>query len=559
MRNDALWMPDMSDGAYRNPVLFADYSDPDAIRVGDVYYLTASSFNYVPGLPILTSRDLVNWTLQGYALPNIPDSRYAVPRHAQGVWAPALRWHEGYFYIYYGMPDEGIFMVRARDALSDWEPPVPVLEGKGLIDPCPFWDEDGTACVVHGYAKSRIGFKSFLGMFPMSADGTCATGNDRLIYDGRATQPTIEGPKVYKREGWFYIFAPAGGVSDGWQTVLRARSLNGPFEERVVLKQGHTEVNGPHQGAWVETPQGESWFLHFQSRGVYGRIVHLQPMRWQENGWPMIGVRDDAGVQATPHEPAEDAVEAAELALATDCGVPALLHAKPTAPVCEPAYEKTSDAYESARLGLQWQFMGNWRQDFFSLTERAGWLRLFARKLPEGSDPVLWHCPQTLTQKLAGPECVATVKVDAASLHAGEQAGLALVGGQYAYVALRRASQGLRLVFAKSGGTGATREETLVANIAAPAEQLSLRVCLRQTGYDQAEARFHYGTDEACMTEVGEPFCPEKHTWVGARLALMCMPPGQDLPEKQRGCGHADFGAFRVCANVAVRPATRQP
>ena len=220
---DELYLPDQGDGSYRNPVLCCDYSDPDVIRVGDTYYMTASSFNYVPGLPILTSADLVNWRLVNYALPNIPEPGYEIPRHACGVWAPAIRWHDGFFYIYYGMPDEGIYMVRAADACGQWDAPKLVRAGKGLIDPCPFWDDDGRAYVIHAYANSRIGFKSRIGIFPMSADGTHAIGEDKFLFDGTANHPTIEGPKVYKRDGWYYIFAPAGGVATGWQTVLRSR------------------------------------------------------------------------------------------------------------------------------------------------------------------------------------------------------------------------------------------------------------------------------------------------------------------------------------------------
>lgn len=202
---ERLWKSDLGDGNFKNPVLFADYSDPDIIRVGDTYYLTASSFNYIPGLPILTSKDLVNWKLANYAIDKIDYPGYEIPQHAKGVWAPAIRFHEGMFYIYYGMPDEGIFMVRAKDPLGTWEAPVLVLEGKGLIDSCPFWDEDGKAYIIHGYAKSRIGFKSHLGIFPMSWDGTKAIGEDHILYDGLKTQPTIEGPKVYKRNGYYYI------------------------------------------------------------------------------------------------------------------------------------------------------------------------------------------------------------------------------------------------------------------------------------------------------------------------------------------------------------------
>ena len=276
--SEILWCADNGDGTYRNPMLYCDYSDPDAICVNGTYYLTASTFNYVPGLPILTSRDLVNWKLRNYAVKNIPEARYAAPQHAQGIWAPAIRFQNGRFYIYYGMPDEGIYMVSTENPLGDWDTPVLVKPGKGLIDPCPFWDDDGRAYIIHGYAKSRIGFKSWLGIFPISPDGRTALGDDHLLYDGTKKHPTIEGPKVHKRGGWYYIFAPAGGVATGWQVCLRSRSIFGPYETQVVLKQGSSETNGPHQGAWVETPEGEHWFLHFQSRGLYGRVTHLQPM-----------------------------------------------------------------------------------------------------------------------------------------------------------------------------------------------------------------------------------------------------------------------------------------
>ena len=175
---------DRGNGRFQNPILFADYSDPDVIRVGDTYFMTASSFNYTPGLPILVSRDLVNWKLVNYALKNIPEERFAIPRHSQGVWAPSVRYHEGMFYIYYGMPDEGYFVVRTKDPYGEWDEPVCVLPGKGLIDPCPFWDEDGKAYMIHGYAKSRIGFKSILGIFEMSSDGLKAISEDHFIFNG---------------------------------------------------------------------------------------------------------------------------------------------------------------------------------------------------------------------------------------------------------------------------------------------------------------------------------------------------------------------------------------
>ena len=509
---DELYFPDMGGGMYQNPVLFCDYSDPDVIRVGDTYYMTASSFNYVPGLPILVSKDLVNWELVNYALDNIPAPNYEKPRHADGVWAPAIRWHEGHFYIFYGMPDEGIYMVCTADALGKWEAPVLVLPGKGLIDPCPFWDDDGQAYVIHGYAKSRIGFKSWLGIFPISADGTRAIGDDHLLFDGTAEHPTIEGPKVHKRDGWYYIFAPAGGVATGWQTVLRSRSIHGPYEDRVVLRQGESRVNGPHQGAWVDTPGGQDWFIHFQSRGLYGRITHLQPMTWGADGWPVIGAPVEGATYGTP-------VDAWE---------------KPDAPEAEPLSLQASDDF-TGKLGLQWQFMGNWHEGFYTLQE--GTLRLRAVSQPDASG-LLWHCPNALTQKIAAPAFTAEVQLDGSGLQVGEQAGFGLLGGQYAYVALRRTVDGLRLVYVQS--EGAQHAEHILVTENAPDETLTLRMTLVPTGYDTGAVTFEYTKgDRFCW--IGEPFQPARHTWVGVRMALFAMP----LDGSSHG-GYADFVSFQV-------------
>ena len=507
---DELYFPDLGNGQYRNPVLFCDYSDPDVIRVGDTYYMTASSFNYVPGLPILVSKDLVNWELVNYALKHIPAPGYDRPRHACGVWAPAIRWHEGFFYICYGMPDEGIYMVRTRDPLGDWEEPALLLPGKGLIDPCPFWDEDGKAYIIHGYANSRIGFKSWLGIFPISADGMRAIGEDHLLFDGTKNHPTIEGPKVHKRDGWYYIFAPAGGVATGWQTVLRSRSIHGPYEDRIVLRQGDSLVNGPHQGAWVDTPAGQSWFIHFQSRGLYGRIIHLQPMAWGADGWPVIG----------------------EAAAGETWGVPVDVWEKPEGPACQPLSQQASDDF-TGPLGLQWQFMGNAQADFCRVGD--GTLLLPALN---AQDNLLWNCPHALTQKIAAPAFTAEVSLDASMLKAGEQAGFGLVGGQYVYAALRRTKAGLKLVYVQSAG--GDHRETVLDEKAVSAEQLQLRMTLLPTGYDEAVMTLEYAADGKWRW-IGMPFYPERHTWVGARLALFAM----SMDGENHG-GQAAFGPFEV-------------
>ncbi len=216
---------------YTNPVLHIDYSDPDVCRVGEDYWMTASSFNCFPGLPILHSRDLVHWTLYNYAL-----TGYDQPlQHGEGVWAPAIRYHEGWFYIFVGDPDRGIFMVRTQDPRRRWEDPVWLVRGKGFIDPCPLWDDDGNAWLSHALAGSRAGLKSVILVAPMAPDGSRLLEPSRIVYDGHDTQPTIEGTKFYKRDGKYYIFAPAGGVATGWQTVLRSDTPLGPWEERIVM------------------------------------------------------------------------------------------------------------------------------------------------------------------------------------------------------------------------------------------------------------------------------------------------------------------------------------
>ena len=288
------WISDLGNGKYRNPVLNADYSDPDVCRVGDDYYMTASSFNCVPGLPILHSKDLVNWKLIGHAIQRLePQDVFSTMQHGNGVWAPAIRFHNDEFYIYYGDPDYGIFVVKTKNPVGKWSDPELVKAGKGLIDPCPLWDDDGRVYLVHAYAGSRAGIKSILAVTELNAEGNKAISPSRTVYDGHAVDPTIEGAKFYKRNGDYYIFAPAGGVATGWQVVLKSKNVYGPYERKVVLAQGKSPINGPHQGAWVETPAGENWFFHFQDKGAYGRVVHLQPMIWKDNGFPVIGIDKD--------------------------------------------------------------------------------------------------------------------------------------------------------------------------------------------------------------------------------------------------------------------------
>ncbi|MCH5249073.1 MAG: glycoside hydrolase 43 family protein [Lachnospiraceae bacterium] len=522
---DQLWKADLGDGNYKNPILFADYSDPDVIRVKDTYYMTASSFNYVPGLPILTSKDLVNWKLANYALDKINYDKYDMPQHAKGVWAPAIRYHNDRYYIYYGMPDEGIFMVSTGDALGKWDEPVLVLEGKGLIDPCPFWDDDGKAYIIHGYAKSRIGFKSYLGIFPMSFDGTKAIGEDHILFDGVETQHTIEGPKVYKRNGYYYILAPAGGVKKGWQTALRSKNIYGPYEEKIVMKQGNTPINGPHQGGLVDTVNGDEWFIHFQDRGLYGRIVHLQPVVW-ENDWPVVGINAIDG-----------------------CGEPCEVYKKPNTGIVEEitsleASDDFSTGSDGGSLNLMWQWLGNPKENFYSLTERVNFLRLYALNTSGKAEPILWESSNVLTQKLVCPYFKATVSMHMTHLSENEQAGMVIMGGHYAYLAVRVIDGKKTVIYAMAynDGDGIKEKVTSLKELNEDDEKIYMTFVM-ESGGNGPEFKVYYNLEGGEEINVPTSFMPSDHTWVGAKIGLFA-----NVAEETEKGGYADFEYIHVTA-----------
>lgn len=502
------WRPDSGAGHYKNPIIFADYSDPDAIRVGDDFYMTASSFASVPGLPILHSRDLVHWTIVNHAIRRLP-AAFDVPQHGNGVWAPSIRYHGGAYYIYYGDPDRGIYMVKTRDVRGAWDTPVLVREAKGWIDPCPLWDDDGNAYLVHAFANSRAGVKSILHVNRMSADGTRLLDDGTLVFDGHANHPTIEGPKFYKRNGWYYIFAPAGGVPTGWQTVLRSRSVFGPYEDRVVLAQGGTPTNGPHQGAWVELKNGEQWFLHFQDRGAFGRIVHLEPMAWRPDDWPVIGVdRDGKGT-----------------------GEPVLTYRMPNVGRAYPkTVPQTSDEFDAKTLGLQWQWEANDQPDWYSLTAPRGSLRLFAQPLRADSSS-LWFAPNLLMQKIPGPAFTVTTHVELGGA-GDETAGLVVLGMDYASIAVRRTGAKTEIVQAREIDAPKNSAEQLSSPVGISARQVTLRA----TG-DGSVVRFSYRVNGSTWISLGEPFTPKPGRWVGAKIGLFAV--GSKLAT-------ADFDYFRV-------------
>lgn len=519
LHNDAavskVWSPDLGDGKYKNPVLNADYSDPDVIRVGDRFYLVASSFDSVPGLPILESYDLVNWRLVGHALSRqLPLDRYSVTQHGNGVWAPALRFHNGEFYLFYPDPDFGIYMVKAKNAAGPWSQPLLVKAAKGWIDPCPLWDEDGKAYLVSGLAGSRAGAKSALVISRMKPDGTEVFDGGAIVYDGHDEDLTIEGPKLYKRDGYYYIFAPAGGVPTGWQVVLRSRNIFGPYDRRKVLQQGTTTINGPHQGAWVDTGTGEDWFLHFQDRGWLGRVVHLEPMRWIDD-WPEIGDRSQGLI-----------------------GQPVLSHRKPrtlhASPLQNPA---DSDEFNEAALGLQWQWQADTGPTWSFPSQALGVLRLIDIPAPTGTHN-LWDTPAVLLQKLPASRLMVTTKLKATLLNQSDRAGLVLLGKDYGALELAKTEHGnvLRQLLCMSADRGTPEE--IAAEVPLLQNEAYLRVAV-----DEGNVSFSYSLDGKQFRPIGQSFMAQPGIWIGAKVGIFASGV-TDHGE----FGYADFDWFRVTA-----------
>jgi beta-xylosidase len=511
-----VWVADNGDGTYGNPILHADYSDPDAIRVGGDFYMTSSSFNCAPGLPILHSKDLVNWTLIGHALKKqIPDEVFEKPQHGNGCWAPAIRYRKGRFYIYYPDPDSGIWLVTARDPAGPWEPPVLVVGGEGIIDPCPLWDDDGKAYLVHAWAGSRAGVNSLLTIRRMNPEGTQCIDDGVHVFDGHEGNPTVEGPKLYKRNGYYYIFAPAGGVTGGWQLVLRSRDIYGPYESKVVLDQGTTPINGPHQGAWVETESGQSWFIHFQDKGAYGRIVHLEPMNWVDD-WPVMGVDKDGDGK----------------------GEPVLTFRKPDVkgnfPIVTPA---DSDEFDSDTLGLQWQWQANPKVTWMALIRGSGYLRLFAVREPEGAGN-LWDVPSLLLQKFPAPDFTATTGVRFTPQYEGKRVGLVVMGRDYACLSLSSMSNGVSLAQVACPGAERGAGEKIVAEQPVKDGVIYLRV---HVASPDARCEFSFSPDGEEFTPIGETFVAKPGKWIGAKVGLFCL-----SKYEARTGGYADIDWFRV-------------
>ncbi|MCI9654139.1 MAG: glycosyl hydrolase 43 family protein [Acholeplasmatales bacterium] len=468
---------------YTNPIIFQDFSDPDVIRVKDSYYMIASSFNHAPGIPVLKSKNLVDWKLIHYAMDELPFERFKDVRHGEGVWAPSLRFHKGVYYICIPFPDDGIYVCSCTDIdKGNWTKPWCLIAGKGYEDPCPIWLGDKCYLVL-AFAKSRAGFNSCLGLYEVTPDlKNTISESYTIIYDGHNMSPTIEGPKFNARNGWIYIMAPAGSVKTGWQVCLRSKNIYGPYEAKIVLLQNDTKINGPHQGALINLKKDAWAFIHFQDLDCYGRIVHLQPVKWV-NDWPICGYAPDellAGSPVSKHEYLIDKDSNFKL--------------------------ETSDLFQKDKLSLIWQTPANKQLSWYTLSKG---LVLSCYCHNTKAYRALHLTPNLFLTKLSFPSFKASALCELKLMENGDEAGLCFMGTDYSYICIRRIQNQNHLQIRR----GAFNQE----------EDVVLFDCVYQNKEIEFIVKFQYpglyqlGFNKTIFKEVYEA---TKGRWIGGKVGI---------------------------------------
>ena len=462
---------DQGNGKYINPVLNADYSDPDIIRVGDKFFMVCSDFHYI-GMPVLESSDLVNWQIISHVYdkfdyPGWDDFK----RYGGGSWAPSIRYHNGLFYVYFCTPNEGLFMATTDNPHGEWSELHLVKAVEKWEDPCPFWDEDGNAYLV----RSQFGAGPIY-LHKMSLDGKRLLDDGIIIYEGEVA----EGPKMHKFNGKYYISLPEGGVWGGWQTALRSNSIYGPYERKIVLETGTTNINGPHQGAIVDTPDGKWWFLHFQMVQTRGRVVHLQPMQWID-GWPRIGIDYNNNGVGEPVKEWEKPIKGNAVF-------------KPQA----------SDSFDSGKLGLQWQANHKFVPENIFFNKKKGWLSI----VPIKADSLRNAC-NTLVQKFMGYTGNATVKLNVSELSDGQSAGLACLSHIYRSIGITRSNQ-TNLLYVEYGGKRYKFQSILQ-------DEIYLRADFNS---NTNKHTLSYSLDGKNFITIGHKFEMNFADWKGARIGI---------------------------------------
>ena len=490
-----VWTADKGNDTYKNPLLWGDWPGPDVIRVNDEFYFVSTSMHYVPGCPILKSKDLVNWQMAGYAVDKYDeDPRYNMEggnMYLRGSWATTIRYNNGLFYVGFCTPnwgkEKGNFSIcTAKNITGPWKRTV---FPEYLYDPGLFFDDDGKVYVAHGQQKLFI--------TELNSDALSVKTPQKEIYDNRA-YPYLEGSHLYKINGKYYLLGTTGGTQ-GRQVCLRSDNIYGPYESKVVIKDDHTYPgNGLHQGGMLQLKDGSWWFIIMQDRGPIGRTPNLEPVTWVD-GWPMLGV-EGKGVDMYP---------------------------KPvigkTFPLKVPA---TSDEFNSSTLGLQWQWNHNPDNEKWSLTKSKGYMRLYASFAKD-----IATARNTLTQRVQGPVSEGIVELNLSGLKDGNIAGFGIFQSPYAFIAVRKSGTENCLLMVNNG-----KVIDSIKNISI--HKIWIKARATHEGFT---AVFSYSIDGKTFRLFGNKLkMGLGYDWTANRFALFNF-----STKEEGGSGYVDFNWFR--------------
>ncbi|MGA1977941.1 MAG: glycoside hydrolase 43 family protein [Bacteroidales bacterium] len=485
---------DNSDGTYTNPVIPADFPDPDVILVDSTYYMVTTTMFIFPGVTVLKSHDLVNWEYCNNAVPRFDFNKcYTLDgcnRYSHGQWATSLKYNMGKFYLLFITLDEGGFLCTAVNPEGPWD--IKKLQ-RGFYDPGLFFNDDGKIYVAHGYSKIYI----------TELDSDFAPkGEDVLVYSGDIRNG-LEGTHVYKINGCYYLYCTYGG-RDGIQVALRSKNIFGPYDQRVVIRDTTRGITyGVHQGALIKTQTGEWWTMLFVDSGPFGRFPSLQPVTW-DNGWPVAGIGGN--------------------------GV--ITYRKPNVGGKHPVKVlPASDEFNGKKLGLQWGWNHNPDSTKWSLTQKPGYLRLITGKVVSN----LSEATNTLTQRPFANynqdiPTTAVTKLKVNKMKNGDIAGLAVFQNPNAYIGVKKENKSRYIIMVNNGKT--------IDSVAMNKTVLYLRTIASNA---TSRASFEYSFDNRIFNKLGDDLLMRfsLSIFTGNKFCLF------NYATKETG-GYVDFDWFRV-------------
>ena len=505
----------------QNPMLWADVPDPDVIRVGDTFYLVSTTMHLMPGAPIMKSKDLKNWETVGYVFDKLTDSpKYDLQEgtaYGRGQWATSLKYHKGRFYALLAPNEAGAmgdtYIFSAEKAEGPW---IIVSRMRHFHDCSLFFDDDDRVYVIYGTGE----------MMELKPDlSDVIEGTHQHIFQREEDETgLLEGSRMIKHNGKYYLLMISQAYAPGRhrrEVCYRADDIHGPYEKNVILESDFGGFPYVGQGTIVDTEDGDWYGIIFQDRGGVGRVLTLSPVRWLD-GWPMIG--DENGRVPETMRP--------------------LKSNQPTTAIVK------ADDFNDTKLGLHWQWNHNPVDNAWSLTERPGFLRLKTARVV----PNIFLAPNTLTQRMPGPQCSASITMDVAHLKDGDCAGFSAFNNDAGLLVVKRIGKRYVLQMTETSVQLTDREkavqnveEKIVEEVAFPKKTTTIYLRIdadfRANGHHGGNdaANFFYSFDGQQWQQIGTTNYRLRFDWrrffMGSKFAIFCY-------ATKRTGGYADIDAF---------------